>query len=396
MATTYPLATLAPTITGLGISTPLYADILASLKASAQQIFGADVYLEADSQDGQLLALVALSVYDCNQAAVATYNSFSPATAVGNGLSSVVKINHLARLVATRSQVNLAIGGTVGTVITNGVAGDAAGNRWNLPASVTIPPSGTITVTATCSVYGAISAPIASVTLILTPTAGWQTVTNAAAAVPGQPVETDAELRTRQEISPSINANTPLTSLAAAIGQLPGVVYGAIYENDTSAADANGVPAHSIAVVVQGGVANDIAHTIYEKKAPGVGTHGSTTIAVPDVLGVPHDVKFSVPTLKAIKVEVTLTALAGYTTTIGGLIADAITAYVTALPIGADVIISRLYAPALLNDGPLSETYEISVVKAALVAGALGTTNIPIAYTEKATLTVVNVTFVLL
>jgi len=111
---------------------------------------------------------------------------------------------------------------------------------------------------------------------------------------------------------------------------------------------------------------------------------------------VPHDVKFSVPRLKAIKGEVTLTALAGYTTTIGGLIADAITAYVTALPIGADVIISRLYAPALLNDGPLSETYEISVVKAALVAGALGTTNIPIAYTEKATLTVVNVTFVLL
>ncbi|MGC8170052.1 baseplate J/gp47 family protein, partial [Salmonella enterica] len=74
-------------------------------------------------------------------------------------------------------------------------------NIWNLPASVTIPPSGLITVTATCAAIGAVSAPAGTITTINTPTRGWQSVTNPADAVPGAEVESDAALRSRQKIS---------------------------------------------------------------------------------------------------------------------------------------------------------------------------------------------------
>ena len=62
--------------------------------------YGSDAVLTPDSQDGQLLAVFAQAIYDNGQALIAIYNSFSPATAQGAGLSSLVKINGLARDVA--------------------------------------------------------------------------------------------------------------------------------------------------------------------------------------------------------------------------------------------------------------------------------------------------------
>lgn len=163
----FPLDTLAAQVTATGISAPPFADILSSLQASARQIFGSDAYLEADSQDGQLLAIFARAIHDCNQTAIAVYNSFSPQTAQGTGLSNLVKINHIERMEPTHSTVNVDIVGVVGTLILGGVVGDIAGNRWTLPASVTIPPDGTVTVTATAEEAGAIGSPIGTLINIL-------------------------------------------------------------------------------------------------------------------------------------------------------------------------------------------------------------------------------------
>lgn len=73
----------APTVDENGISVPQYSDILTFMKTQYRAIHGDDAYLESDSQDGQFLAIVAAAINDCNAAAVAIYNSFSPATAQG-------------------------------------------------------------------------------------------------------------------------------------------------------------------------------------------------------------------------------------------------------------------------------------------------------------------------
>ena len=394
---TYPLTTLAPVITTAGISAPVYADILASLQASFRQIYGDDAYLDADSQDGQLLAIIAQAIHDSNQAAIAVYNSFSPQTAFGAGLSNVVKINHIKRLVATNSQVNVTVGGQAGTLINAGVVGDTAGQLWNLPTTVTIPPAGAVIVTATAQELGALTAPIGTVTKIVTPTAGWQTVTNASAASPGQPVETDAELRARQVISPALNSNTVLTGLAAAIKVLPGVTYGTIYENDTGTTNADGLPPHSIALVVQGGVAADIAQTLYNRKAPGVATYGTTTINITDVSGAVRAINYYVPTEKPIKVGISLYAGTNYTTTIATAIKQAVADFINGLDIGEDLINLRLMVPAMLNGAQNSETYRVSVVQSALYpSGTLGSADTAIAFNEKATCLPAQVTITLL
>ncbi len=73
---------------------------------------------------------------------IAAYNSFSPGFAQGAGLSSIVKINGIARKVPSNSQCVVTIVGQAGAQITNGIIGDNLnlGTQWALPALVTIPP----------------------------------------------------------------------------------------------------------------------------------------------------------------------------------------------------------------------------------------------------------------
>lgn len=393
MPTTYPLSTLSATITSAGIYAPSYSDILSSLKASMGLIYGSDVYLEPDSQDGQALAIFASAINDANQMAIATFNSFSPATAQGVGLSNVVKINHIARTVATNSQVNLTIGGTAGTTILNGKAGDSLGNRWDLPSYVLIPPAGTVVVTAKSEALGAVPALVGTVTDILTPTAGWQSVTNASAASLGQPVEADATLRTRQVISPALNAYTVMDGLIASLLAIEGVVYVRAYENDTGTTDSNGLPAHSVGIVLQGGDADTIANTIYLKKGLGVATYGSTSINVPDVSGALRAIKFSVPVQVPIKVAVAITVGSNYTTAIGERVKQSIADYINGLPIGDDLVIVRMYVPAMLNGAADEGTYKLTALTAALSpGGTLATTDITINFDAKATCTVSDIT----
>lgn len=377
-----------------GISSPSYEEVLAWLKVQFQTIYGADAYLEADSQDGQLLAIFAKAITDTNLAAVAAYNSFSPQTAVGVGLSNVVKINHLQRLIASPSEVNLTVTGVAGTIVTNGIAGDAAGNRWLLPASVTI-TGGSVIVTATAEFPGAIAAAIGTVTEILTPTPGWQGVTNATAASLGSPVETDAQLRRRQAMAPAMNAKSVIASMISSLQALPGVTFASVYENDTAAVDANGVPANALSAVVAGGVAADIAETIYKRKTPGAATYGSTTVSITDASGAARDIHFYVLTLKAIKVGISLHPEANYNANVGAAIKQAVADYINAFAVDEDLVVNRLYAPALLNGAADSLTYKITVLQAALVAGVLGTSDVPIAFNERASCSPSDVTITL-
>ena len=110
-----------------GIHVPSYPEVLDDLKAACRDIYGPDVYLEPDSQDGDLCAVFALRLYDCYTLASSVYNSFSPATAQGVGMSSVVKNNGIRRRIASRSQVDLRLIGQYWTVISNGIVRDEAG-----------------------------------------------------------------------------------------------------------------------------------------------------------------------------------------------------------------------------------------------------------------------------
>lgn len=374
----------SPTISATGITAPTFAEIQAYLKDQYRSIFGADTYLENDSQDGQFIGVLSAAINDSNAAAVACYNAFSPHTAQGVGLSSVIKINGIERLVSSASTVDVLIVGQVGTTITNGIVSDTNSNRWTLPASVLIPLAGSITVTATCTSSGAVAAPIGSVNKITTPTRGWQSVTNATAAVQGNPVETDAALRVRQSLSVAVPSVTIFEGIIGSVANLVGVTRIKGYENDTDTTDSNGIPGHTIAVIVEGGDALTIAQTIAEKKTPGTGTLGTITNQITDSVGSAHLIRFNRPTESAISVNITLTALTGWSTAILPYIKTALVNYLNALAIGQPVIYSKLYVPACLDNLGYSSTFNIEAMTIKKTGGAFAAADVAIAYNEVA------------
>lgn len=363
-----------------------YPTFLAAVQQSYRDIYGADIYLESDSQDGQWLAILAQSLYDTAALGGSVYNSFSPVSAQGTGLSRLVKINGLNRRSPTNSTVVVTIVGVAGTILGTvdnlAVAQDTVGNKWNIPVGTTIPGGGTIDVTATAQEMGAITAEIGTVTEIFTPTFGWQTVTNAAAATTGVPVEIDAELRGRQAVSTANPSLTVFEGSNGAVANLEGVTQVRGYENDTGSTDANGLVAHSISTMVLGGVDADIAQTIALHKTPGTQTVGVTNVLVYDSHGMPLNIKFTRPDVATVSARITLAAKTGWTVDTETTISASVAAAINEFGIGNTVLLSRLFAPAYLVGTALSETYDITTIELKKNAGAYAATNVAIDFDE--------------
>ncbi|CAB3952670.1 baseplate J/gp47 family protein [Achromobacter piechaudii] len=388
------ITSTAAVISATGITAPSYQEILDFLKAQYQAIFGADVYLEPDSQDGQFLSIIAMAINDTNNAAIQVFTSFSPSSAQGAALSSNVKINGIARAAASFSSCDVVIVGQAGTIITGGVVqDDQLQNRWNLPATVTIPLSGQITVTATCAAIGAVSASAGSLTKIATPTRGWQTVTNPAAATPGQPVERDGTLRQRQAVSVALPSRTVLEGTIGAVAAVDGVVRYRAYENDTNATDSNGIPSHSISMVVDGGDAQAIANAIAAKKTPGTGTYGTTTEIVTDIYGIAHPISFFRPSSAALTAAVTIKALTGYSTTVGNAIKQAIADYVNGVQIGGGASGSVEWGDAITAANSVGGGVVFKLAALTLSGpGGAGSPDVALAFNQAASMTAANVT----
>lgn len=361
-----------------------YPSFLSYLQDEYKTIYGSDIYLEADSQDGQWLAIIALAFYDLAQVGSKIYSSYSPSTAQSDALSRNVKINGISRNIATYSQVDLYIVGQAGTTITNGQVSDSLNQIWILPTNVVIPESGDITVTATSAQIGSVEAAANTITEIKTPTRGWQSVTNILPATSGSPVETDSELRRRQSVSTALPSLSVLDGTIGAVASVAGVSSYRGYENDTNLTDSDGIPPHSISIVVEGGDAQEIANAIAIKKTPGTGTFGTTSVMTYDKYGTPNQINFFRPTPAVIGVKITIDALQGYTSSFETLIKQAVAESINSLSIGDDVLITKLYVPANLPTNPAGNTFDITDLQIQKNGGGFGSTNIAIAFNEKA------------
>ncbi|EPJ6242518.1 baseplate J/gp47 family protein [Klebsiella pneumoniae] len=384
---------LSATVTAEGISAPDYQTVLDTITGYFQQIYGSDAYLDPDSKDGQMVALVALAIHDANNTAISVYRSFSPSTALSDALTSNVKINGIARRAATNSTVDELIEGDAGTLITNGSVKDANGIIWNLPAQVAIGIDGTVIATATCSVSGAVAAPAGSVNKINTPTRGWVSATNPQAATVGVAAETDAELRVRQSQSVALASLTPFDAVDGAIANVEGVTRHKLFENDTEVMDANGLPAHSISAVVEGGDATVIANTIRSVKGQGVSTFGMTAVVVTDRYGNPYTIRFSRPVDVPVFASITLRALTGYTSDVGDEMKAAVASYINSLAIGDSVLLSRVYSPANLGvvSGGNARYYDIMELLIGRSADSVAAANLTVLYDEAVSCSVENI-----
>ena len=383
----------APYIDATGLHIPTYTDIRDDMITGAKSIFGDDIYLENDSADYQLISIFALKTYDTLQACAAAYNSRSPVTAIGAGLDAVVKINGIKRKAGTNSTCDVVVTGIPYTQITNGSVEDTSGVIWNLPQSVVIPASGSLTVTATCSQTGPIAAAANELTKINTPTYGWVSVTNPTQASTGTEEETDGELRTRQSLSVSLPSQTLLSGTRAGIASIESVKRLAVYENDTNSAAVTadnpyGLPAHSITCVVEGGDNTDIATQILYHKGIGCYTNGDVETTITDSGGYANNIRFYRPVYKDLGITVTLIPYSGYVATMAQTVQEAIFDYIENMEIAGDVSVSVLTSIAIAcNEDINHPAFGVASVTIGDVGGTQSATDYTVDYNEVAQVT---------
>lgn len=156
--------------------------------------------------------------------------------------------------------------------------------------------------------------------------------------------ETDASLRNRIAASLSGRGIALRESLSSALAAVPYIRAFRIYENDTDAADARGIPAHSLAVVTYGGNQDTIARAIFNKKSPGIGTYGTTSVQITDELGNAHTVRFTKAGSLAVYPSVFIKGLEGFSLdSISAPVKTAIQNHIGALSIGEALNIPQLY-----------------------------------------------------
>jgi uncharacterized phage protein gp47/JayE len=370
-----------PSIGTQGLTIPQYNDILNYYVAGMQSIYGTNIALGNDSADYQFLSILALAANDAMSCCQLAYNSFSALTVTGAAQDQLYTLNGLARKIASCSTCAVYLTGTAGLTITNGKVSDINNNIWDLPSSVTFNSSGNVTVTVTCETIGAITALIGNINTINTPTYGWTSVTNTVAAVVGQPIETDSQFRARQAVAVESPSQSMLTGTEAAIAQISGVNRFIVYENPTSVTDSYGNPPHSITCVVEGGLPSAIANAIYVHKGGGCGTNGTTTVNITDQYGLTTPINFYALAYTPIYATLNIHALAGYTTATTAAIQAAIVTYLNSLQIGETVILSALWASAMLATPNLSQPlFSVRAVTAGTSSNSQGTTDIPITY----------------
>ena len=353
------LTTVAPVLTDAGVIAPTYYEIVEYFKEEYRKIYGDDVYLEADSQDGQWIGIVARAIAECGAACVDVYSTFSPKTASAEALSRNVAINGISRSLATYSYVDLIISGVSGTEIRNGSAIDTNGNKWIFPESVIIAESGQILITARSEKIGSILAQMGTVNQIGKPTRGWQSVINETTSQLGVSVESDVKLRQRQALSVAIPSQSKIDGIKGAIFGLAGVSRCKTYENNESKVDALGLPPHSVCIVVSGGDAVEIAQIMRAKKSMGCQYFGNTQITVQNTFNEPEQVALYRPNIVNIGFQINMQASTEYTNEIGTDVKQAIADYVNQLDIGDRITLNKVYVPAGLYGNLDSMTYEI-------------------------------------
>lgn len=212
----------------------------------------------------------------------------------------------------------------------------------------------------TATIKGNITVPSNAVTVIQTPVSGWLSVTNQNPGIAGRNLETDAQLRIRRELSFRLGGSGTPEAIRARILNVPGVTAATVFENIGDTTSTEGLPPHSFEVLVQGGVDNEIADTIWKVKPAGIRSFGNVDEIVIDSTGRQQPISFSRPVLVPIYVSVSLTKTTDYPSNGDDLIKQNIAAQINALAIGQDVIYQSLYQSIYKVPGISSAEVEIS------------------------------------
>jgi len=339
------------TLDASGLTIRTQAEIFDEIAAEAKATIDPELDVSAESVAGQILTICSAKIRESEEGLLAVYSARSPRDATLAGLDALCALTGTRRRAATKGRVTLTVTLAGSTTLTAGAIASVAGqpqNRWVTLTDVANPGGspGGFDVVAEAENTGAIVANAATITTIATPSAGWTAVTNTLDATSGRNLETDPELRIRREQELSRPGTAPADAIRADVLDVDDVTYCRVYENTSDTTDGDGIPPHSIEVLVLGGAQDEIALQIWRSKAAGIGTYGTTTETVEDSLGNPRTVKFTRPSTLSLYVAVTVDAGDGYAGD-AAVKAAIVAAGIERYTVGDDVKASHFYEAVL-------------------------------------------------
>lgn len=254
-------------------------------------------------------------------------------------------------------------------------------------------------VSFTATTTGAQALPAGSLTSIGSAIAGWGAVNNLVAGATGRAVETDAELRLRHATSTRVSGAATVQAIRARLlADVDSVSYVAVYENRTSTTDADGLPPHSVQVVVSGGSDTDIGAKLWEVKPAGIETFGAITVSVTDDNGDAQTVEFSRATTKYAWIRVSVNVLypeETLTESAATAIRNAVLKTGQAMSVGEDIITQRFFGPIYgATTGIGSITVEAALTDGATDTPSYTTNNVSVGRTALASFDSARITVV--
>jgi hypothetical protein len=234
----------------------------------------------------------------------ALYSSGSREGASGVLLDFMLALTGTLRRGATSSVVVGTVNLNAGVTLPEGSIAAVAANpdaQFKTRTAVTNPGGSAADVAVVFESLntGPVSAPAATLTSIVTPVTGWNSVTNAAAATLGRARAEDPEARAQGLIElPRLGSRT-LGSIRGEVASIDEIIEVAGYENTSLVTDGDGRPGKSVEMVVWDGdppAADDdeIAQAILNKSPEGIEIYGvgSSGTAIDDT-GTPVTVPFT-------------------------------------------------------------------------------------------------------
>ncbi len=306
-----------------GLTTQTRDGLVAFFTAKYEAIYGSDINLDPDSPDGQMMNVFIQAILDEEDTVTQVYNTFDPDNAMGVILDQRVAINGIQRQAGTFTVTNVTVvvnqsvnlfglDQTAQAVFT---VSDSAGTLWVLQQTQLGVAAGTHVYSFQAAVPGATLTVPNTITVPVTIILGVVSVNNPTTYTTlGINEETDAVLKVRRQQSVSLSSQGYLAGLLAALRNINGITSAFVYENTSSITNVDGVPGHSIWVIVAGTASDaDIAQAIYTKRNAGCGMFGSTSFVVTQVDGSPFVMFWDFVVAKNLFIAFTATSINGVT-----------------------------------------------------------------------------------
>lgn len=300
-----------------GLVTQSLDEIIQDLTQKWQSIYGADINVEQNSPDGQLINILAQEKKDLLDLITSIYNNLDPDRVIGIPQQILYKWNGLFIKAYTYSYVYIDVNITSPVNLqglddnidnadgTGYTVTDTAGNRWILANSQSL-QTGSYTLNFRAAQPGAIEALPNTINVMETIVTGVASVNNPAANyITGNQGESSSAFRLRRAQSMATPSQGFDESLQSQLNGLDTVTQVKVYDNRKDT-EVNGIPAHTVWVVVQGGQPDEIGRVIYNNVPPGIPMKGSQSVVIPKQNGDIQTVYYDIPSAVPLYIRMTI------------------------------------------------------------------------------------------